>query len=96
MTMNLKERFINTTAMRYAEWFSDKEAFIFPPKDPLDAALRKAKADIKSEQVRKRSEKVKEAISSGGNVVEALKEMREETIKDAKIQETVGFQFKDW
>ena len=94
--MDLKKRLTDTTAMRYAEWFSDKEPFIFPPKDGLEAAMRKAKADIKAQKVEERTKKVADTLKSGGNILGTLKEMQEEAVKEAKIQETVGFQFKDW
>lgn len=92
MTMDLKSRFKNTTAMRYTEWFSDKEAFVFPPKDALDAAMRKAKKDMKAQTARDMHEKIKK----GENIFENLQKMREETLTDKKIQDVVGFQFKDW
>jgi hypothetical protein len=93
--MDIKDKFKNTTSLRYFEWFSDKEPFVFPPKDALDAAMRKAKKDIQKQKSENRSQRIVEAVSQGKSALEAMKEIREEGIKSAKEQEIIGFQFKD-
>ena len=94
--MDIKKRLTNTTAMRYFEWFADPEAFIFPPKDDLDAAMRQAKHDMRAQKVRNRGDRIKQALSDGQPILNVMKEMREDAVKDAKVAEIVGFQFKDW